>query len=219
MLDVMGTQASSAAHGTGAVPWPAEADAALTGPPPIGGESDILALVQCAQNGDTDAFGKIYDHFFAQVYRYSAFRLPPEVAEDTVADIFVKAWEKLYQYKAHRNVPFAAWLFRIARHTVIDVYRTQRGFEEVPESLEDPDIFNRAETAVERKDLLRMVRKAVSLLPRRYREVLLLVYVGNLSHGEAARVLHLTEGAVRILKLRALRKLEASLPSECRELL
>lgn len=176
--------------------------------------AELQELVRRAQEGDTDAFGKIYDNFFIPVYRYAAFRLPKEMAEDTTADVFVKAWEKLYTYKIQHNVPFAAWLFRIARHAVIDVYRSQRGFEEVPENVPDTDSFNRAEARLERKDTLRIVRHALDQLPRRYREVLLLTYVSELPYSEVARVLGMREGGVRILKMRALRKLEALLPKE-----
>lgn len=181
--------------------------------PPVP-EAELQKLVRMSQGGDTDAFGKIYDHFFTPVYRYAAFRLPQEVAEDTTADVFVKAWEKLHTYKPHRNVPFGAWLFRIARHAVIDVYRSQRGFEEVPESLPDTDSLNRAESRTQRNETLQIVRAALDRLPKRYREVLLLIYVSELPHNEVARVLRLSEGGVRILKMRALRKLEEHLPPE-----
>lgn len=177
-------------------------------------EAELQTLVKRSQEGDTDAFGKLYDHFFTQVYRYCAFRLPKEMAEDVTADIFVKAWEKLHTYKSQQHVPFGAWLFRIARHTVIDAYRSNRGFEEVPENVPDTDTFNRTEARMERKDTLRIVRHALDQLPRRYRDVLLLTYVSELPHSEAARVLHISEGGVRILKMRALRKLEALLPPE-----
>jgi RNA polymerase sigma-70 factor (ECF subfamily) len=180
-------------------------------PPP---EADLQQLIKRAQEGDTEAFGKIYDIFFTPVYRYAAFRLPKEMAEDTTADVFVKAWEKLHMYKAHANVPFGAWIFRIARHSVIDVYRSQRGFDEVPESLPDNDSFNRAEARLERKDTLRIVRQAMDKLPRRYRDILVLTYVSELPYSEVARVLRISEGGVRILKMRALRKLEAFLPPE-----
>lgn len=177
-------------------------------------EQAILSLVRSAQEGDNDAFGRVYEQYFDAVYRYAAFRLPREVAEDVVADVFVKAWEKLHTYKVHSGVPFAAWLFRIARHAVIDVYRTQRSFEEVPETLADEDAFSRAETRTERREMLRAVRSAVDKLPGRYREILLLSYMAGLPHSEVARVLRLTEGAVRILKMRALRKLEDLLPPD-----
>ena len=177
-------------------------------------EADLQTLVQKAQDGDTEAFGRIYDHFFVPVYRYTAFRLPKEMAEDVTADVFVKAWEKLHTYRARRNVPFGAWLFRIARHAVIDAYRTERGFEDVPESLADPDVLNRTENRTERRDTLRIVRTALDRLPRRYRDILLLSYVSELSHREVAAMLRISEGGVRILKMRALRKFERNLPPE-----
>ncbi len=177
-------------------------------------ESELQNLVRKAQEGDSEAFSRVYDQFFAQVFRYCAFRLEKEEAEDAVADIFVKAWEKLHTYKIQRGVPFAAWLFRIARHAVIDTYRTRRGFEEIPENLEDQDAFSRADFHTQRNDLLRIVRAALEKLPRRYREILTLTYIAGLPHSEVARVLRMTEGGVRILKLRALRKLETLLPPD-----
>lgn len=179
-------------------------------------EEALLVLVRQAQEGDVDAFEKIYEHFFVSVYRYAAFRLPREVAEDTVADIFVKVWEKLHRYKERRGVPFGAWLFRIARHAVIDVYRSQRGFEEVPENLPDLDPLNRPSRTVEQGELLRVVRSALAELPSRYREVLVLTFIAELPYSEVARVLRRTVGGVRVLKLRALRRLEALLPPEYR---
>lgn len=180
-------------------------------------EAALQELVMRSQNGDTKAFGKIYDHFFTSMYRYTALRVPSEVAEDLVADIFVQAWEKIHTYRLQKNVPFGAWLFRIARHKVIDAYRAHQGWEEVPEETEDPDILNRAETAVQRQETLGIVRRALAQLPRRYRDVLHLSFFADLSHGEVAKVMRLTEGAVRILKFRALRKLESHLPADMRE--
>jgi RNA polymerase sigma-70 factor, ECF subfamily len=177
-------------------------------------EFELQQLVKLAQDGDTDAFGKVYDLFFDQVYRYASFRVPSEVAEDLVADIFVKAWEKLHTYTQQKNVPFAAWLFRIARYTVIDSYRVQQVLEEVPEEMEDTDTFNRAETRVKRRHLLTMVRGAMQELPAKHREVLELSFMAELPNSEVARVLKMREGAVRTLKSRALKKLESLLPPE-----
>jgi len=180
-------------------------------------EADLQDLVQKAQEGDTDAFGGIYNHYFESVYRFTSFRVPEEIAEDLVADIFVKAWEKLHTYKAQRNVPFGAWLFRIARHMLVDSYRSHQKTEEVPEDIEDEDEFNRAETRVKRNHLLKMVRGAMDELPKRYQEVLHLSYVAELPNNEVARVLKMRSGAARTLKFRALKKLEENLPPEIRE--
>lgn len=181
------------------------------------GPDEIRELVAEAQGGSTEAFSKIYDFYFPQVYRYCAFRAPGEVAEDLVAEVFIKAWEKLHTYKVHKDIPFGAWLFRVARHTVIDAYRVSRTWEDLDESLVDPDTLNRADGAYLQKEVVRIVRKALNLLPRRYRDILILHYVAGLPGDEVARVLRLTQGATRILKFRALRKLEEKLPKEYRE--
>ena len=180
-------------------------------------DAELQMLVLRAQDGDTASFERLYKHFFTPIYRYTAFRAPSEMAEDIVADVFVRAWEKLHQYKVHKGIPFGAWLSRIARHAVIDVYRQERHFDEVPEEYADPDQMNRADADLHRRDVVRIVREALEQLPRRYREVLVLSYIAELGHEEVARVLHLTAGAVRILKFRALRKLEALLPPDVQQ--
>ncbi|NOS67823.1 MAG: RNA polymerase sigma factor [Candidatus Peribacteraceae bacterium] len=180
-------------------------------------EEELQRLVMLAQDGDTEAFEKLYLQFFLPIYRYTAFRVDAAVAEDIVADVFVKAWEKLHKYKPQKGIPFGAWLFRIARHTVIDSYRKDRDFEEVSEDLADPDALNRADTETRTSDVLRIVRHALDQLPRRYKEILILSYIAELPHHEVARVLRMTEGGVRILKFRALRKLEALLPPDIHE--
>lgn len=178
---------------------------------------EVRQLVMEAQSGDTGAFSKLYDFYFPQVYRYCAFRAPAEVAEDLVAEVFVKAWEKLHTYKVQKDIPFGAWLFRVARYTVIDAYRTSRTWEDLDETLEDPDTLNSADGMLRQKEVVRVVRKALNALPRRYRDVLVLHYIAGLSSDEVARVLRLSQGATRILKFRALKKLEQELPSEYRE--
>ncbi|MBT3293241.1 sigma-70 family RNA polymerase sigma factor [Candidatus Peregrinibacteria bacterium] len=177
-------------------------------------ELELQQLVRMAQGGDCDAFGTLYDLFFDQIYRYTSFRVQEELAEDLVSDIFVKAWEKLNSYKPQKNVPFGAWLFRIARYTVIDSYRSHQTLEEVPEDIEDEDVFNRAETRVKRKHLLHTVRSAMGELPKKYRDILELSFMAELPNAEIARVLRMREGAVRTQKSRALKKLELLLPPE-----
>ena len=190
---------------------------AARSPSILSDEGWLQELISAAQERDTEAFGTVYDRFFLPIYRYTAFRAPKGLVEDLVSDIFVKAWEKLHQYKTRKGVPFGAWLFRIARHTIIDAYRSERSFEEISEELPDTDALNRADARVKSNDLLKTVRSALEKLPRRYKEVLLLSYVAELANSEVARVMRKTEGSVRVLKFRALRKFASFLPPEMRE--
>lgn len=168
----------------------------------------LQALVIRAQQGDTEAFGQIYDAYLTPVYRYVVFRFPEDLAEDLVADIFVKAWEKLHTYAPRKGIPFAAWLFRIARHALIDAYRSSRGFEEISEEIPDENRDNDPALRTERSLSVARVRTALQGLPQHYRDVLLLHYVAGLDHSEVARALRTSEGHVRILKFRGLKKLE-----------
>lgn len=172
---------------------------------------ELQSLVLKAQDGDTEAFGKIYDAFLTPVYRYIVFRFPEDLAEDLVADVFVKAWEKLSTYKVRAGVPFSAWLFRIARYTLIDAYRSSRGFEEIPEDLPDENRENDPSDRTEKSISVSFVRTAIGGLPKHYQDILLLHYVAGLSHSEVARSLRVTEGYVRIIKFRGLKKLESLL--------
>ncbi len=177
---------------------------------------ELRALVQRAQDGDTEAFGKIYDAFLTPIYRYVVFRFPEDLAEDLVADVFVKAWEKLHTYKVMAGVPFSAWLFRIARHAVIDAYRAERGFEELTEEYVDESKDNDPKGRTERALSVATVRRAIEQLPKDYRDVLLMHYVAGLGHSEVATALSMTEGYVRIIKFRALKKLSDLLPADPR---
>ena len=168
----------------------------------------LAALVLLAQDGDTDAFGKIYDAYLTPVYRYVVFRFPQDLAEDLVADIFVKTWQKLHTYQPRAGIPFSAWLFRIARYALIDAYRSQRGFEDLSEEIMDENRDNDPKIRTEQSLSVSRVRRAIDQLPKDYRDVVLLHYISGLGHTEVAKSLKMTEGYVRIIKFRALKKLE-----------
>ena len=177
-------------------------------------EAQIKELVIAAQAGDKESFGKLYDHFFDSIYRYASFRLPQDIAEDITADIFIKSWEKLHTYNLRKNIPFGAWIFRIARNMVIDTYRTQKKSISLQDELVDQDVLNQVEASVKQKFLHKTLRKAMDRLPTKYRDVLQLAYMADMPHSQIAKVLNTSEGSVRVLKFRALKKLELLLPED-----
>src|SRR5258708_12488710 len=91
-----------------------------------------------AAQRDPHAFGPLYRRYLARVYRYVRAHMPGEdEAADITQQVFLQALDALPRY-SERGVPFAAWLFRIARHTVADTYRRRRAtvaLETLPTSL------------------------------------------------------------------------------------
>jgi RNA polymerase sigma-70 factor, ECF subfamily len=165
---------------------------------------DVDSLVSRAKAGDADAFGALYDIYAERVYRFVVVRVPqPADGEDLLQLVFLKVIESLPRYE-QRGLPFGAWLFRIARNTVIDFGRTRRVAEPLGDEaarradpLEPSTIFER------RADLIE-IRSALSELPTEQRDVVVLRFFGGLTHAEIGAVLGKREGNVRVIQHRAL---------------
>ena len=97
------------------------------------------ALVARAKEGDRDAFGALYREHVAAVSRLVRFRLGRE-DEDAVSEVFLRAWRGLGAYR-DTGVPFAGWLYGIARHVAIDALRASIRTEpraELPDAEVEP---------------------------------------------------------------------------------
>ena len=171
----------------------------------------VERFVEAAKDGDPEAFGALFDHFYAPVYRYVAARVGrPSDAEDLAQLVFVKALEALPRYES-RGVPFGGWLFRLARNVVIDHVRTRREHVTldiiVQQSTEDdgPD-----ELAALRQDM-DSVAFALRRLTPEQREAIQLRFFAGLSAREAALAMGRQEGTVRGLQFRAIAALRREL--------
>jgi RNA polymerase sigma-70 factor, ECF subfamily len=174
-------------------------------------EDAIERLVVEARNGDTWAFGLIFDRYHEPVYRFIASRVHrPSDAEDLTQLVFVKVLEALPRYEA-RGVPFGGWLFRLARNAVIDHVRTRHEHAELDAVTEwahgdaGPD-----EIAVVRQEL-DAVGMALAHLTDEQREAIELRFFAGLSAREAAAAMGKQEGTVRGLQFRAIAALRREL--------
>ncbi|MDX1616491.1 MAG: sigma-70 family RNA polymerase sigma factor [Candidatus Promineifilaceae bacterium] len=165
-------------------------------------------LLRDAKAGNQEAFGNIYDLYLERVYRFVLVRVSnQQTAEDLTSEIFLKAWDNLDGYE-QRQFSFGAWLFRIARNTVIDHYRTRKEHLPLvePERLPADQVLHadeRAETRLAAAEVL----EAMQELTAAQREVLHMKLVDNMSTNEVARLLGKKPGAIRALQMRGLRAL------------
>ncbi|MDP2671355.1 MAG: RNA polymerase sigma factor [bacterium] len=171
-------------------------------------EHSVENLVAAAQNGRTEAFGKLYDNFVDQIYRFTYFKVGDrKTAEDLTQTIFLKAFEKLGTFK--KKSSFVSWLFAIARNLIIDHYRNK---DRLTEStlFEDFEGLDHTED-FENKDLLKATLVEINKLPEEERQVLVLSNIEDYSFKEIGKILGRSEGSLRILKFRALKKLKKAL--------
>jgi RNA polymerase sigma-70 factor (ECF subfamily) len=169
-------------------------------------------LIRAAQRGNEQAFGELYNAYVHQVYRYVMYRVNnTETAQDLTADVFLRAVEGLARY-VDRQVPFLAWLYRIAHARVVDHYRrTQRvGTEENIDSVEvkvDEDLDTDLMVNYRQQKL----REALNKLPGEQRQVLLLRFIEGYDIQQTADTLGKTIGAVKMIQRRALQAMNMEL--------
>jgi RNA polymerase sigma-70 factor (ECF subfamily) len=172
----------------------------------------VVALVARAQDGDTTAFGEIYDRYVDQVFAYICRRVGNrDVAEDLVGDVFLRAYRRLSTFQ-WQGVDLGAWLMTIARNRVHDHFksarfRLERPTDEVRDDVspapEDPERVTVA------RDMARALGAALERLKDDHREVIELRFVHDLSVAETAAILERSIGATKALQYRALRALAA----------
>ena len=170
--------------------------------------SSELELTQRAVSGDPDAFAALYDFYVEQIYRFVLFRVGDEqTAEDLTSQVFLKAWDNLSSYQI-RGLLFKAWLFRIARNSVIDYYRTYKETMPLePSALTKPDPAAEVGDQVEQQLQAEELRLALQQLTEDQRQVLTLRFIEGLSTEEVANVLGKRQGAIRALQMRGLQAL------------
>jgi RNA polymerase sigma-70 factor, ECF subfamily len=175
-------------------------------------DADLLQrAIARAKEGDPSALDFLYVRYADDVCGYvqSIVRDRFE-AEDITQTLFSKLLTKIRRYE-QREVPFSAWILRVARNAALDHIRSRRM---VP--VEDVRISDAGQDEI-RFDRYSSLRDALAQLPVQQREVLVLRHVAGLTPLEIARHMRKTESSVHGLHHRgrgalqaALRELEAA---------
>lgn len=157
---------------------------------------DELRLVRLAQR-DPAAFAPLYERYADRIYAYCARRTEnTQEAEDLTSQVFVQAIKGLHTFNAVENGVFSAWLFTIARNTVLQYYRRQR--KELPLSF---DLQHEADDFAEDLDDphdFHILNQLVHDLPEDKRTLLTLVLDTDLTSAEVGRITNRSATAVRV---------------------
>jgi len=165
----------------------------------------VQRAVARAKAGDRDGLHFLYVRFAPDVQRYVAsFVHDHHEAEDITQNVFAKLMTAIAKYE-QREVPFTAWILRVARNAALDHLRGRRAIPTEEVRVADN---GSAQTGLDRG---RDLRQALEGLPADQREVLVLRHVVGLSPTEIASTLDRTESSVHGLHHRGRRTLQANL--------
>jgi len=129
-------------------------------------------------------------------------------ADDLCQEVFVRAWRRRAQYDGRGS--FEGWLLRSAVHAARDHARRRRPVE----ALDDDgpgSVRLGPEGAAASGEFHRVLARELADLPVRWREALVLRVLEERSYEEVAQILGLVPGSVRILVMKARRRLEERL--------
>jgi RNA polymerase sigma-70 factor (ECF subfamily) len=166
-------------------------------------------LISLATDGNSEAFGALYERYIDQIYNYIYYRTSNgKDAEDLCSRVFIRALNHIERYE-DRGYPFSAWLYRIAHNLVVNWYRDQDKSNEI--SLSDqyppPTMDGSVEDRIERADENEALLQVIADLPEDRKELLILKHVEGLTNSEIGQIMDRTEGAIKALYHRTLESL------------
>ncbi|MEV0266976.1 ECF subfamily RNA polymerase sigma factor, BldN family [Streptomyces sp. NPDC050617] len=178
----------------------------------------MMDLVERAQAGEADAFGRLYDQYSDTVYRYIYYRVGGRAtAEDLTSETFLRALRRIGTF-TWQGRDFGAWLVTIARNLVADHFKSSRFRLEVTtgEMLDANEVERSPEDSVLESLSNAALLEAVRKLNPQQQECVTLRFLQGLSVAETARVMGKNEGAIKTLQYRAVRTLARLLPDDAR---
>ncbi|MCA9268796.1 MAG: sigma-70 family RNA polymerase sigma factor [Planctomycetales bacterium] len=172
-------------------------------------DADEATLLAALRRGDEAAFESLVRRNGPRMLAVARrFLQQDQDAQDAVQDAFLSAFKSLDRFEG--NSSLATWLHRIAVNSALMKLRQRQRKSEkmiddlLPKFTADGHMARPAEnwpvthdTAVQDRELQRVVRQKIDELPETYRTVLLLRDIEEHSTEETAQLLDITPGAVK----------------------
>lgn len=150
-------------------------------------------------------FEDVYNTHAGAIYKFMFWRTKDvQTSQDLTSTTFQKAWASRQSFKEGSQ---RAWLYRIARNTLFDYWRKVKDISiDNTDELEADESTTTAER-IDRQFEVEKLKVAMTKLPDDMRAVIRLRFIDGLPVRQVAKQLGLTEGNVRIIQYRALKRL------------
>lgn len=167
-------------------------------------------VVKRVLSGEKELFEILMRRHNQTLYRTLRSYLREQEAEDTMQEVWLKAWDKLNQFQY--NSTFSTWLIRIGINEALMNIREKKKqhiysiseytHHETLKELTDNNRSNPEKNAIHR-EAKQFLEQAIDQLPEKYRLVYVLREVDELNTTETANCLQVTESNVKVRLHRA----------------
>jgi RNA polymerase sigma-70 factor (ECF subfamily) len=168
-----------------------------------------LDLLRMVRRGEPDGAAGLFERYSAPLLRFCDRMLANRAeAEEVTQEVFLKMITRVEQYDGRAAV--SSWLYAIAANACRDRLRRSKRAVVVPLEVvaEAPSKENGAEIRIQERQRRAAVRRALDRLSDDQREALVLARYHGMPYAEIARVLEITEGAVKTRIFRAVETLK-----------
>ena len=181
--------------------------------------SEDAKLVRAAQEGDRQAFGRLFDKYRKTAYQI-AYRLlgRREDALDAVQESFVKAFVALATFRG--GASFKTWFFRIVTNCSLDLRRSRSvrlavslDGEQAP-PVPGPERDGQPGRRIEQRELKERIDAALGAIPEANRTAFVLFAIEGISYREIAEILNISIGTVMSRIFYARQKLQRILSGQ-----
>lgn len=134
----------------------------------------------------------------------------PDIAEDILQDVYIKASENLQQLKVRGSIK--SWLYRITHNIIMDYYRQRKSYDELPVNIvsEEKDPIEENHNV-----LANCIRPLLYELPEKYRIPLELAELEGMSQSDIAKKLGLSLSGAKSRVQRGRKKLREIMLTCC----
>lgn len=166
-------------------------------------EPDIFNIVSKAKAYDKEAFSMIYDLYYDRIYKYAYSKVGNrQTAEDITQNTFIGMLDNIKNFKWKKSSDgFSAWVFSIAHNMIVNYYRKHKQTVNIEEAPEKTVEFT---DQIDTNYNIGKFKEAFKVLKDDHRKVLALRFISGQSIRETAAAMNKTEGAVKLLQLRAI---------------
>lgn len=159
------------------------------------GEEELVVSLQSDNHYN---FKKIYDRFAGVLYgTIMNWIKDPQIAENLLQDVFVKAWANREVYNAEKGRLFT-WLYNISRNVCIDYFRSRQYKQRKASQLRDDmsTLIPGIKKINQSCDMIG-VRELLNELRIEEKQVIELMYFKGLTQNEISKLMDMPLGTVK----------------------